>query len=442
MSLLGKTLRRLGVTSRPASPSLLFYGNDRRAFEAIAPILKQLAKADQRLDAFLCADDAEIRRWLEQTFPEIVTVQPPLNISMAALTFVRRLRIRTVILLEDEVFPNPAFRDCLLRRSVSLVLMSGRGLAHLKPRQPAEEGANVLLAVDQQTTLPTPLDDRLTVIPSATPGGMDEDGAKAVLDRLFPLVGKNRKWINRRDRPLRRMFGRWLHRRLDDPAFADQWRRFVHRHDDLEQVRRALGDPETILCLGNGPSSEDPRLEEVAYDALFRVNHSWMHRPVLTEPDVVFTGGYSTMRVLKKPIFGLQHQTGEMVLLATRGPFSPLHPLRYFSMARLGSHLEDFDWGDHRPTNGSAMIAMAVALRPKRLIIAGVDLFRHPDGSYPGDTTTPNAYTPAHSSDKELAFMFHHLDRLQGEVVIFGEILDREWRHFRERHQHHLDEVG
>jgi hypothetical protein len=238
------------------------------------------------------------------------------------------------------------------------------------------------------------------------------------------------------------MFGRWLHRRLDDPAFADQWRRFVHRHDDLEQVRRALGDPETILCLGNGPSSEDPRLEEVAYDALFRVNHSWMHRPVLTEPDVVFTGGYSTMRVLKKPIFGLQHQTGEMVLLATRGPFSPLHPLRYFSMARVGSHLEDFDWGDHRPTNGSAMIAMAVALRPKRLIIAGVDLFRHPDGSYPGDTTTPNAYTPAHSSDKELAFMFHHLDRLQGEVVIFGEILDREWRHFRERHQHHLDEVG
>jgi hypothetical protein len=238
------------------------------------------------------------------------------------------------------------------------------------------------------------------------------------------------------------MVGRWLHRRLGDPGFASRYARFVRRYDDVAAVREALGQPDTILCLGNGPSSEDPGLADIAYDSLFRVNHSWMDRSVLTDADVVFTGGYSTMSVLKDPIFGLQHQTGEMVLLSTRGPFALRHPLRYFSMERLGPYLDDFDWGDHRPTTGAAMIAMAAALRPKRLVIAGIDLFRHPDGSYPGDKTTPNAYTPAHSSDKELSFICHSLDRLPGEVVIFGEFLDREWRRFRERHQHHLDELG
>ena len=88
------------------------------------------------------------------------------------------------------------------------------------------------------------------------------------------------------------------------------------------------------------------------------------------------------------------------------------------------------------------MIALAVALEPKRIIIAGVDLFRHPEGSYPGDNTTPNAYKPAHSPEKELAFMFHSLDRFAGECVIFGEILAREWQHHRARQQDQLGEAG
>jgi hypothetical protein len=78
------------------------------------------------------------------------------------------------------------------------------------------------------------------------------------------------------------------------------------------------------------------------------------------------------------------------------------------------------------------MIAAAVALKPNRLVIAGVDLFQHPEGSYPGDQNTANAYTPAHTLDKELAFMFFHLDRFAGEVVIIGEALEREWREHRE----------
>ncbi len=437
---LSKGLHRLGIVSRSIAPSIMFYGSDQSAFEAIAPVLKRLAQTEQRLETFLCTSNPEAGRWLKQAFPSLKSVFAPFGISLATILFLKQLRVRVLILLEDETPPSAAFLKCLRNRSISIVLMSGRGQAHLKPRYLPEKGADLLLAIDSEASLQTLVDERLTLIPSAT-GRCDRIAADKALDHLTPLLGKNQKWTNRGDRPLSRMLARWLHRRLNNPVRAPRYKRFIQRYDDKNQLRKSLGSPEIILCLGNGPSSEHPDLGQTAHDALFRVNHSWMNRSVLVNPDVVFTGGKSSMRALKAPIFGLQHQTGEMVLLETRGPWAFRHRLRYFSMERLGRYLEDFDWGTHRPTNGAAMIAMAVALKPKRLIIAGIDLFRHPDGSYPGDQATPNAYTPAHSSDKELAFMFHHLDRFDGEVVIFGEILDREWRLHLERRQH-LDEAG
>ncbi|MGI9494379.1 MAG: hypothetical protein ACR2QF_18470 [Geminicoccaceae bacterium] len=433
-------LHRSGMIKRPNAPGLLFYGSDKAAFEAIAPVLEQIPKTDHRVEIFLCASDAKLGQWLERTFPDIRSVPSPFDFGVAAMMFARRLRIRTAIFLEQKSVPNKAFQACLAKRSIPTVLMSGRGVARLTPWASSGVVADLLIAFDQETDVQTPMPGRLVVIP-APDGQIDHAAAKAALDQLIPLSGLNRKWMNRQDRPLRRMFARWVHRRLDDPIFARRCHRFLKRYHDLDRIRDRLGNPETILCLGNGPSSEDPRLDDVAFDALFRVNHSWKQRSVLTDPDVVFTGGSSTMRALNPPIFGLQDKTGELLLLSVKGPWAFRHCLSYFSMERLGSYLDDFDWGQYRPTNGAAMIAMAVALNPKRLIIAGVDLFRHPEGSYPGDKKTPNAYTPAHSSDKELAFMFHHLDRFTGEIVIFGEILDREWRRHLEQPQH-LDEAG
>ncbi len=440
MAFFPKVLCRLGMAPRSLAPSLLIYGSDQSAFEAIAPVLRQLDRTDQRLETFVCTNDLGASRWLEQAFPGLNSVPVPFGISLATILFLKRLKVRALILLEDETPPSAAFMKCVKNRSISIVLMSGRGQDYLKPRYPPEKGADLLLAIDSEANLQTQEDGRLALIPSTT-GRCDQVAAEKALDQLIPLLGKNQKWTNRGDRPLSRMLARCLYRCLNDPARAARYKRFIQRYDDKNQLRKSLGSPETILCLGNGPSCEHPDLDRISYDALFRVNHSWMNRSVLAEPEVVFTGGKSTMRVLKAPIFGLQHEIGEMVLLETRGLWALRHRLRYFSMERLGRYLEDFDWGTHRPTNGAAMIAMAVALKPKRLIIGGIDLFRHPDGSYPGDKTTPNAYTPAHSSDKELAFMFHHLDRFDGEVVIFGEILDREWRLHLERRQH-LDEAG
>ena len=77
------------------------------------------------------------------------------------------------------------------------------------------------------------------------------------------------------------------------------------------------------------------------------------------------------------------------------------------------------------------MLATAVALQPKRLIVAGMDLFQHPAGSYPGDSTTPNAYTVLHDRDTELAFILSRLDRFEGELTILSEILDGHWQTHR-----------
>src|ERR1700754_5069062 len=59
--------------------------------------------------------------------------------------------------------------------------------------------------------------------------------------------------------------------------------------DDWDTLRRHLGNPQSILCLGNGPSSESPAVSDVRCDRLFRVNWIWRDRTEHASPHVVFT---------------------------------------------------------------------------------------------------------------------------------------------------------
>src|SRR3546814_18573292 len=77
------------------------------------------------------------------------------------------------------------------------------------------------------------------------------------------------------------------------------------------------------------------------------------------------------------------------------------------------------------------MLATAAALQPERLVISGVDLFSHPAGIYPGDTTTPNAYTPGHNPDSELAVLLEALSLYKGELVILSAALRERWEAFQ-----------
>jgi hypothetical protein len=96
--------------------------------------------------------------------------------------------------------------------------------------------------------------------------------------------------------------------------------------------------------------------------------------------------------------------------------------LRYLTAERLGL----FDYasaGELGPTNGALMLALAVACEPEELVVAGMDLFRHPSGAYPGDPGTENAYAVGHTADLDLAVIVAALRRYRGRLTLLSEAL-------------------
>ncbi|MGA2597632.1 MAG: glycosyltransferase N-terminal domain-containing protein [Bryobacteraceae bacterium] len=194
------------------------------------------------------------------------------------------------------------------------------------------------------------------------------------------------------------------------------------RIDSWEDLGARLGHPRSVLCLGNGPSSEDARVNGFAHDCLMRVNWRWKLRGFLADPQIVFVGDPVTVHIVKHAIFGLWNTPLEygMLLrhLITRGPV----PMKYFTMERISTIVRDQTW-PARPTNGALMIAAGAALAPERLIIAGVDLYLHPDGRYPGDLLGNNQYARAHSRDTDLAIIRDALAQYRGELIILSDTL-------------------
>lgn len=214
-------------------------------------------------------------------------------------------------------------------------------------------------------------------------------------------------------------------RREARARFGDRWlralaRRRFQRLPDLEALRRALNNPERILALGNGPSSEDPSLKHHPYDALFRVNHSWKARAFLPKPQLVFTGLRATVAAVDETTCLVFQTERDFEALLPRCAFIS-GTRRFCTAEQLG--LFPAAGGVFRPTNGAIMVAVAVALAPKRLCLGGIDLFAHPEGAYPGDHRTPNAYTVAHDRQDELGFMAQQLGAYAGELEIKSPIL-------------------
>ena len=194
------------------------------------------------------------------------------------------------------------------------------------------------------------------------------------------------------------------------------------RIDSLDDLSAHLGHPRSVLCLGNGPSSEDPRLAGVEHQCLIRVNWRWKLRGFLTNPQIVFVGDPDTVHKVKHVVFGFWSRSIEygMLLrhLVTRGPA----PMKYFTIERMPSVVLDRTW-PARPTNGALMIATAAALAPQRLIIGGIDLYQNPDGRYPGDLLANNQYARSHSRDMELELIRAALANYRGELIIMSDLL-------------------
>lgn len=192
------------------------------------------------------------------------------------------------------------------------------------------------------------------------------------------------------------------------------------RLEDFSAVQHRLGQPDTILCLGNGPSSEDPCLDHITYDCLFRVNWRWVERGRFDRPNVVFTGDRESLRRCPPTLFGFRTIDEELSVLAHTWFDRRRRRVEYFTAERLPLWLNR-DWGA-RPTNGAVMVAVAAALQPRRLVIAGIDLFGHAGGRYPGEAAG-NRYAPMHDRDVELAILREALARYSGDVCIISPVL-------------------
>jgi hypothetical protein len=198
---------------------------------------------------------------------------------------------------------------------------------------------------------------------------------------------------------------------------------WLRRHPEwrsIDAIRQALADPACILCLGNGPTSARPDVLDQAHDRLFRVNASWLERGHLVEPDVVFTSLESTLRTIR-PRAGFVLKDADTV----RSVFAHPHPgrrIRFGVAERLGL-FDAAQCGELTLTNGAIMIALAVALAPRRLVIAGVDLFADPAGAYPGDTATANDYTAGHSRTLDRDFICDVLSRYRGDLDVRSPVL-------------------
>lgn len=217
-------------------------------------------------------------------------------------------------------------------------------------------------------------------------------------------------------------------RRMDELARSLPGRLVVatrrgRRCDGWEALAERLGRPETILCLGNGPSSEDPRLAGVAHDALFRVNWRWLERGLLTRPNMVFVGDLRTTARVRGCVFGFRTVAWESEVLLRHLLLSgSLRRLEYFTCERASPFLNDDRWPAH-PTNGAVMVATAAALKPRRLVVAGIDLYLDPRGRYPGDATPDNDLPQMHSREVELEILERALADFGGEVTIMSEPL-------------------
>jgi hypothetical protein len=190
----------------------------------------------------------------------------------------------------------------------------------------------------------------------------------------------------------------------------------------LESLKARLGRPDTILWLGNGPSSEDSSLGAYSGAALFRVNWNWRGRNWMTAPDVVFTADADLPALARRPVIIFRRAAVGLPILRRHTLCFRPPTAGYAFLDTVDPPVTDLSQ-NQIATNGALMIAVAAALEPARLVIAGVDLYRHAAGRYPGDRRATGGYSREHNLEIDLALIASALDGFSGEVVNLSDNL-------------------
>lgn len=344
-------------------------------------VIDALCDSPKRLSVVLVSPPAEAGA-LAQRFPRAFVHKARPGLTLA------QLRARAMLSIEAAA---PAHRPALIKRAIRRGLpvfgLAGEGL---------QSGST---------------DHPLTALSQSARDGLPEHGDVAMIaDHLISAMG-----FERGDGPVLGALSRGAQRLMRGRArtlFSPLVRRIASR----DALCAQLNQPQVIMCLGNGPTSADPRLAGMAHDALFRVNHQWMQDGYMTRADVLFAGVKRSMRAAGPTLVGVASRRKEEALLGSRLLTPWRGRLSYVvveDIADLGSSLQ----GHPRPTTGAVMLAAAVALAPRRLIVAGMDMFADKAGAYPGRTTAVNAYTAAHDRQTDEGFIRAHLARYEGEIM-------------------------
>lgn len=438
------------VSARGASdaPKVCVFGASVRVFERFAPLLAALRERHERLDFVLMAEHPERRASIEERFPSTTVLAPPGGLNRRTTSVIRRLparrlpagglKIQCFFALDGLEHVDRAFVAALRRRVVPIVAIdvSGSGIASevtggaFKRRRWHRQVDHFVVgeaAKRQRLYACGVAADKVEVVEGLTePNGIRPQAVSRVAEIVTPFLAQHRNLMRSQRRRAGLSLDGLIARAMEGVAIRRLLWWWVQRMESVEELRSALREPRTILCLGNGPSSENPALKEMAHDSLFRVNYRWLERGFLVEPDIVFTGSDKALAAVRGAIFGLSSMEIETMLLRKWLLRRPLRRLTYFSPERAGV-LPANAGRAFNPTNGVIMLATAVALQPRRLIVGGIDLFQDPKGAYPGDVMTPNAYAAAHERSMELRLILEILARYRGELVIVGDILRRHW---------------
>jgi hypothetical protein len=423
---MSRFLQKLGWVRLPKNRSVLLCVPDLHSCRFLAGLVDTLQRELPRTSLFFIVGDKEAERWVSENISAGEVLSLPINSAPTSLLFLLLARARLVIALADPFW--------LPRRLLGKAYDIGIPIIAIRSRL-----SEVDSQVPSRSSLARMIDwwdpaDRGSGRALRTLGVDASRIASCQSDELHAMapesLGVLRRLAARRP-PIRRPLQRLVLAAIDNPRL----RRFIalraRRLESIEIFRRALDTPQTIMCLGNGPSCEDPLLEDHRCDALFRVNYRWRGRGKFTAADVVFTGQKRTLFSVHPCIFAFQTRRAEGQLV-THQIFNPLcRRMTYVTLEQLG--VVKGDWDTIRPTNGATMIAAAVALRPRKLVVGGIDLFEDPSGAYPGDSSTPNAYVPVHDPRVEVRFILETLAQFDGELVIAGDVLKEKWSEFKTR---------
>src|SRR5262245_13804069 len=272
-------LRKRGWLPAPINRCVLVTVSNPPDYAALEPVLSSLRR--ERLSSLFIPGNEDVKKDLIEQFGQAAVPDAPWNNRLSSLLFLLTWRVELLIGIDGI--------DSLPRSLLKQARALGIGIAVIAARLPEPQGGD--MGVSRFVDLWLSYEAAISEQPPAM------NGLRLLRARRPPVRS-----------PLQTLVAQWL----DKPSGRQILGTRARRIDTLAELRAALGYPQTILCLGNGPSCEDPALAQLSYDSLFRVNRRWLARNLHCDPQMVFTGEKRTLSTIhNRPIFAFQTRLAE-----------------------------------------------------------------------------------------------------------------------------------